>query len=204
MQVFRRLEATACPLGLANVDTDMLIPARFMKTPRANGYGAFLLHALRFAADGTPNPECLLNSKKFANSAILICRQNFGVGSSREAAVYALQDYGIRCVIAPAFGDIFASNAVKNGVLPAMVSEDDCEWLLASLGSAADPSLAVDLEALSIQFGAETRGFSIDPVRRLQLLHGWDDLDLTRRHAGEIAAFRARRASDMPWLWRPA
>lgn len=197
MERFTTLTATACPLGLANVDTDQLIPARFMKRSRAQGYGDFLLHDLRFDAEGRPIPGFSLNLESASGAKILIARRNFGTGSSREAAVYALWDYGVRCVVAPSFGDIFASNAVKNGLLPAVVSEADLERLLA--GGEALARVTVDLEGLVIQAGAISAPFSIDPVRRLQLLNGWDDIDLTLRHEAEIAAYRAALLAASPW-----
>jgi 3-isopropylmalate/(R)-2-methylmalate dehydratase small subunit len=199
MERFTTLTAPACPLGLANVDTDQLIPARFMKRSRAEGYGRFLLHDLRFSPDGAASAGFILDKANYAGAAILVCRRNFGTGSSREAAVYALWDYGVRCVIAPSFGDIFASNAVKNGLLPAIVSEAEAESLIAWLGSAASPVLTVDLEHLAITAGELRHGFAIDPVRRMQLINGWDDIDLTLRHSGEIAAYKARRAVEAPW-----
>jgi len=125
MQPFRQVEAPGAALPLANVDTDQLIPARFMKRPRSEGYGGFLLHDLRFDPEGAARPDAVLADAEERRPAVLVARRNFGCGSSREAAVYALADFGIRCVVAPSFGDIFASNAVKNGVLPARVSE---EW----------------------------------------------------------------------------
>ena len=127
-------------------------------------------------------------------------RRNFGAGSSREAAVYALWDYGIRCVIAPSFGDIFASNAVKNGLLPAVVTETEAEALLAVVSSHRAPRLRVDLQALTISAGELSVAFMIDPVRRLQLLNGWDDIDLTQRYAPDIARFRAARIIQQPWV----
>jgi 3-isopropylmalate/(R)-2-methylmalate dehydratase small subunit len=201
MDRFGTLTAIACPLGLSNVDTDQLIPARFMKTPRSHGYGGFLLHELRYDTDGTERSGFILNARKFVGSQILVCRHNFGIGSSREAAVYALWDYGIRVIIAPSFGDIFASNAVKNGLLPAAVHVDDCERLLSSLENATSPILTVDLERQSVSGPDQTFPFKIDPVRRLQLLNGWDDIDLTLRHGAGIAAFRARHAALAPWVW---
>lgn len=203
MERFTTLTAKACPLGLANVDTDQLIPARFMKRSRADGYGGFLLHDLRFGADGAPNPDFVLNHPAHAGAMILVARRNFGTGSSREAAVYALWDYGIRCVIAPSFGDIFASNAVKNGLLPAQVSETDTEALLVPL--AGGGVLTVDLDNLTIANGAQVFAFAVDPVRRLQLLNGWDDIDLTLRHTADIAAYRAKRLAESNWAWpKPA
>jgi 3-isopropylmalate/(R)-2-methylmalate dehydratase small subunit len=199
MERFTRLTAPAAPLPLDNVDTDQIIPARFMKRSRAEGYGPVLLHDLRFDEAGAERPDFVLNTSRHAGAGILVAGRNFGSGSSREAAVYALWDYGIRCVIAPSFGDIFASNAVKNGLLPATVSPADAARLAAWLATANDPSLAIDLEACTITAGPETIQFAIDPVRRTRLLNGWDDIDLTRARAPAIAAYRAARAQAEPW-----
>jgi len=196
---FTTLEAVACPLGLANVDTDQLIPARFMSRSRDQGYGSYLLRDARFDADGQPQPDCILNAPRYANAKILVARRNFGTGSSREAAVYALWDYGIRCVIAPSFGDIFASNAVKNGLLPAIVDEADVETLLRELATST-PVLRVDLDTQSVRTVAQQFGFQVDPVRRLQLLNGWDDVDLTLRHTEQIAIYRRNRVAAEPWI----
>jgi 3-isopropylmalate/(R)-2-methylmalate dehydratase small subunit len=202
MERFTRLDAIACPLGLANVDTDQLIPARFMKRSRAEGYGGYLLHDLRIAADGSPLPGFALNDPRHSGAQVLVARRNFGTGSSREAAVYALWDYGIRCVVAPGFGDIFASNAVKNGLLPATVSEPDAEALLVALNAAASPRLSVDLESCMILAeGVGRIPFGIDPVRRQQLLNGWDDIDLTEQHRAAIDAYRSARQQAVPWSW---
>jgi len=199
MEKFVTLTAPACPLGLANVDTDQLIPARFMSRPRSAGYGGFLLHDLRFNEDGSSR-GLPLDAPRYQGAQILVNRRNFGTGSSREAAVYALWDFGIRCVIAPSFGDIFASNAVKNGLLPATVTPEDAEALIATLEAMEMAAATVNLQAMTITCGAFSCGFSLDPVRRLQLLNGWDDLDLTKGHAAEIAAFRANRLSTHPWV----
>ena len=187
MRPFTQETAAMLRLPVANVDTDQLIPARFMKEPRKpEGYGRFLLRDL--VAEGTaPAPE--------AGQAILVARRNFGCGSSREAAVYALADFGFRAVIAPSFGDIFASNCVKNGVLPATVSEADAEALLAS----GPLPVTVDLAEQTIACGNLVVSFAIDPVWRTQLLNGWDDIDLTLAEADAIAAFRARDAEARPW-----
>lgn len=201
MRPFTQLTAIAAPLPLQSVDTDQLIPARFMKRSRADGYGGFLLHDLRFDEAGAPRPDFPLNAPEREGAQLLVARRNFGSGSSREAAVYALVDYGICCVIAPSFGDIFASNAVNNGLVPATVSEDDCETLLAAL-QAGQREMVVDLDACSIALGNHRIGFRIDPVWRTKLLNGWDDIDLTRSHAGAIEAFasadRERRAWALP------
>ena len=198
MQPFRRLVAPACPLPIANIDTDQLIPARFMKRSRAEGYGGYLLHDMRFKSDGTPDPAFPLNQPAFANAQIIVARRNFGAGSSREAAVYALADFGIRCIVAPSFGDIFASNAVNNGLVPAKVSEGDAEALLGALGGGAR-ELTVDLERQTITVGKLALPFEIDSVWRMKLLNGWDDIDLTLSQAGRIAAFAAADRSKRPW-----
>ena len=198
MEPFRRLEAIACPLPLSGIDTDQLIPARFMSRSRAEGYGGFLLHDLRFDADGQPKPDFPLNDPARAGARIIVTRRNFGGGSSREAAAYALVDYGIRCVIAPSFGDIFTGNAVNNGLLPARVSEEEAEALLAFLETGRE--LTVDLDATTITAGELTIGFAIDPVRRVKLLNGWDDLDLTLSHGDAIAAFAEADRARRPWL----
>lgn len=206
MEKFTRLEAVACPLGLENVDTDQLISARFMSRPRSAGYGGFLLYDLRFDAEGASS-GLILDDPRYAGAAILVARRNFGTGSSREGAVYALWDYGIRAVIAPSFGDIFASNACKNSLLTATVTPEAAEDLIARLESADPPSLAVDLEACTIagpgQGGNDAAPipFAIDPVRRMQLLNGWDDLDLTRQYESDIAAYRAARRAGSPWAF---
>lgn len=203
MTPFRTLEAVAVGLPLASIDTDQLIPARYMKRTRAEGYGNQLLHDLRFDESGAPRPEFPLNDPTRQGAQILVARRNFGAGSSREAAVYALADYGIRCVIAPSFGDIFASNAVNNGLLPARVSEADAEALLAALAEPPPRGTStahIDLEAQTIRCTTLDLPFAIDPVWRQKLLNGWDDLDLTISFAPAIAAFEARDAHARPWV----
>jgi 3-isopropylmalate/(R)-2-methylmalate dehydratase small subunit len=199
MQPFRSLTARACPLPLSNVDTDQLIPARFMKRPRTAGYGDFLLHDLRFGADGVPRAEFPLNQPDRQGAKILVARRNFGSGSSREAAVYALVDYGIRCVLAPSFGDIFSSNAVNNGLLPARMAEEAVEALLGWL-DAGGAEATVDLEACTVQAGGQQWPFAVDPVWRTKLLNGWSDIDLTLSHQGAIDAFFAADAAARPWV----
>ncbi len=201
MERFTTLEALACPLGLENVDTDQLIPARFMSRSRTQGYGGYLLHDLRFDEAGHQRADFILNQDRYGGAKILVTRRNFGTGSSREAAVYALWDYGVRAIIAPSFGDIFSSNAVKNGLLPAVVSSTDCEALLARLHAEPTPLLAVDLSALEIRHGGTSMPFTMDAVRRLQLLNGWDDIDLTLRHTDDIALFREAYRVKAGWIF---
>ncbi|QOR40976.1 3-isopropylmalate dehydratase small subunit [Billgrantia diversa] len=199
MEPIKTLDALACPLPRANVDTDQLIPARFMKEPRSVGYGQFLLHDLRHDESGRPIEGFILNHPEAAQAKTLVARRNFGAGSSREAAVYALVDYGFRCVIAPSFGDIFASNSVNNGLLPATVSEEDAETLLAALGEAPG-SLHIDLEAQRISVGDLSVAFSIASTWRTKLLNGWDDIDMTRQHARAIQRFADEYSRQHPWL----
>jgi len=194
MEKFVAVTAVACPLPLSDVDTDQIIPARFLNRTRAEGYGPYLFHDLRGQA-GFP-----LTDPGYAGARILVARRNFGGGSSREAAVYALLDYGIRCVIAPSFGDIFAANAVGNGLLPAAAAEADVELMLRALQEAAAP-LCVDLTACRISLGAQAWGFAIDPVWREKLLLVWDDVDLTRSHQTEIDAFVALDRERRGWAW---
>ena len=200
MERFTTLVAKACPVALEAIDTDQIIPARFMSRPRAAGYGQYLLHDRRFGPDGTPL-GFVLDQPAHAGARILVTGGDFGVGSSREAAVYALWDHGIRCVIAPSFAEIFAGNAVKNGLLAAQVEPDVAAALTTALQATPGLPVTVDLEARQLSWGEATAPFQIDPVRRMQLLNGWDDLDLTLRHEAEIAAFRARHLVERPWAF---
>jgi len=193
------IEAPACPLGLEHVDTDQLIPARFMQTPRAMGYGGFLLHDLRRDGAGGLRPDLAVNDPRYAQAQVMIGRANFGCGSSREAAVYVLADAGYRCVLAPSFGDIFSSNAVKNGVLPARVSAADIEMLLADPVVLAGGAIRVDLAAQTVSVGDKVIAFEVRADWKKQLLNGWDDVDLTRSYAEDIAAFVARDKGGRPW-----
>ena len=187
----------AVSLPFEGVDTDQLIPARFMSAPRSEGYGKFLLHDLR-RTDGEPDPDFPLNRVEADGASVLVAARNFGGGSSREAAVYALYDAGFRVVIAPSFGDIFSGNAVNNGLLPALVTEADSDALLAALDH--PQPLDVDLENCRITLGDLVVPFTIDPVQRTKLINGWDDIDLTRSHSDAIAAFRDRVADARPWI----
>ncbi len=196
-----RHEGLAHAIARENIDTDQIIPARFMSAPRSEGYGRFLLHDLRFDANGEARFDTALPAA--SEATILVTRRNFGGGSSREAAVYALVDFGIRAVFAPSFGDIFSNNAVNNGLLPGRVSEADADALLAHLAAAPRP-LAVDLEAETVSGEGIDVPFALDPVWRTKLTNGWDDIDLTRAHAQAIAGHRATLRTKTPWLWPPA
>ena len=203
MHPFTTLEATACPLPLANVDTDQIIPARFLKRLRSQGYGDYLLHDLRFGADGKGKSVLSLDDPRHKGAKIIVARRNFGCGSSRESAVYALADFGIACVIAPSFGDIFANNCIMNGVLPARLSEAEVEALLSSPQVLEGTPIKVDLAAQRITCGNSVYEFKIDAFAKTKLLNGWDDVDMTASHAGEIARFTSRDETRRPWA-RPA
>jgi 3-isopropylmalate/(R)-2-methylmalate dehydratase small subunit len=199
MDKFIRLTGIACPLDIANLNTDQLLPARFLKVPRSAGLGAALLHDLRFDAERGEQPDFPLNRPAWRDAKIIVGGRNFGCGSSREAAVYALYDYGIRCVIAPSFGDIFAGNAVQNGLLTAIISDDEAAMLMGVLAEKPGQRLTVDLEQQTIQCGDQTFRFAIDPVRRTRLLNGWDNVTLTESYRDKIAAFKAADRGRRPW-----
>ena len=199
MDKFIRLTGIACPLDIANLNTDQLLPARFLKVPRSAGLGAALLHDLRFDAERGEQPDFPLNRPAWRDAKIIVGARNFGCGSSREAAVYALYDYGIRCVIAPSFGDIFAGNAVQNGLLTAIISDDEAAMLMGVLAEKPGQRLTVDLEQQTIQCGDQPFRFAIDPVRRTRLLNGWDNVTLTESYRDKIAAFKAADRTRRPW-----
>ncbi len=199
MDKFIRLTARACPLLLSNINTDQILPARFLNLPRSPELGRVLFYDLRRDRAGDLLPDFPLNVPAARDTKIVLAGRNFGGGSSREAAVYALHEAGVRCVIAPSFGDIFAQNSVKNGLLAAILADADVTELGAAI--AADPALPVtiDLEQQTISRGNRNYKFAIDPVSRNQLLNGWDDIDLTKNHSDRIATFRVADRQRRPW-----
>jgi 3-isopropylmalate/(R)-2-methylmalate dehydratase small subunit len=199
MDKFTKLTAKACPLDLPNVNTDQILPARFLKVPRSAELGRVLFHDLRRDADGAERPDFPLNRPIWRDAKILVAGRNFGGGSSREAAVYALYEAGIRCVIAPSFGDIFAENAVKNGLLAAILPEGATRELSAAISAEPTRPVIVDLEQRTVACGNHAFDFVIDPVSRNQLLNGWDDVDLTESYKEKIAAFKAADRFSRPW-----
>jgi len=199
MQKFVRLTAKACPMALSNLNTDQILPARYLKWPRSAGLGSVLFQDLHYDTDGTERSDFPLNQPVWRDAKILVAGRNFGGGSSREAAVYALYDAGISCVIAPSFGDIFAQNAVKNGLLTAVLPESDVAELAAAISADPEKSVSVDLEQQTISRGNRTYAFAVDPVSRNQLLNGWDDIDLTERNRDRIAAFKSEDEKRRPW-----
>ena len=201
MSGWTALDGKAVYLDVDNIDTDQLIPARFMSQPRVDGYADFLLHDLRRDENGTLKPDFILNQHPTAT--VLLAGKNFGSGSSREAAVYALLDSGIRVVIAESFGDIFASNAINNGVLPAQVAPDHWQALRKNMTTPA-MDCSVDLNTSTISMGEHNIPFVIDETWRLKLINGWDDTDLTRTHQSQIDEFRTERYQRSPWAWPTA
>jgi 3-isopropylmalate/(R)-2-methylmalate dehydratase small subunit len=206
MEKFERLDAIAVPIDQANVDTDQIIPARFLWRARADGYGHLLFNDLRTNEDGTPKPGFVLNRPGYGGGAILVADRNFGCGSSREHAVWALMDAGIRVVIAPSFGDIFFNNSFKNGLLPVVLPEARCAELRAALGRVPGSHLLVDLEnqmitgPVGLNDGGGTDHFDIDPFRKQLLLAGMDDITFTLGQTDAIAAFERRFDAEMPWV----
>ena len=192
MQKFIRVKAVAAPLALVNVDTDMVIPAQYMKALTRSGLGQHLFRELRFDETGRERTDFILNRPACRNAQILVADRNFGCGSSREHAVWALTDFGIRCVIAPSFGDIFAGNARKNGLLLIRLPDERCARLRGEIEAAQYAPIEVDLEAQRIRLASgEMIAFDLDPGDRRVLMEGLDDIDRTLRHAETIARFEA-------------
>jgi 3-isopropylmalate/(R)-2-methylmalate dehydratase small subunit len=202
MQPFTTLRGPAAPFLAINVDTDQIIPARHLKTIRRTGLGVALFESLRYDEEGRERPDFVLNQPKYRNAKILIAGENFGCGSSREHAPWALLDFGIRCVIAPSFADIFYNNAFKNGMLLITLPKEQVELLAEEAETAADPTFEIDLEAQEIRrpTGNAPIRFDIDPFKKHCLLNGLDDIGLTMERVDKIAAFEARRRVEMPWL----
>ena len=196
MEPFTTLTAVAVPLDLVNVDTDQIVPARFLRKPRSEGYQNFLFHDLREA-----QRDFVLDRPEYRDARILVAAENFGCGSSREAAVWALAGRGLRAWIAPSFGDIFLENSFKNGVLALVLPHDRVAALREQLRAAPGAKITIDLDAQSVTFpdGARER-FDIAPFRKECLLAGVDEIDLTLRYASQVAEYEARQRARTPWL----
>jgi 3-isopropylmalate/(R)-2-methylmalate dehydratase small subunit len=205
MRPFTRVTATAVPIDLPNVDTDRVIPARFLRKDRSvPEYASFLFHDVRFEADGSERPEFVLNQAEYRGAKIVVAAQNFGCGSSREAAVWALAAYGVRAVIAPSLGDIFHQNCLKNGLLPVILDGDAVAGLRRQLHETPGSAITVDLEAQTVTApdGARLR-FEIDAFRKEMLLSGRDEIELTLGFEAQIGEFEARHAREMAWAVPP-
>jgi 3-isopropylmalate dehydratase, small subunit len=199
MDKFTKLTGAACPINQTNLNTDQILPARYLKWTRAMGIGKVLFQDLRFDAEGKERPDFPINRPPWRNAKIVVGARNFGCGSSREAAVYALYDYGVRCVIAPSYGDIFSGNAIQNGLLTAIVTDEEAAEIMGALDRTPEMPVTVDLDEQTIVCGNRIYKFSIDPVRRMRLLNGWDDIDLTKSYRERIAAFKENDRAERPW-----
>lgn len=201
MEPFVRITAIAAPLDQPDVDSDLLIPQRFLRRPLADGYRNFLFYNDRFDADGKEKPDFVLNREPYRRARILVTGANFGCGSAREGAVYAVVDFGIRAVIAPSFGPFYASNAYQNGLLPVVLPEESIRELREQLHAAPGAEIAIDLPSQTVT-GPDGRQYHLDiePSRKERLLHGLDDIAVTGRYAAELDAFERRHDAEMPWL----
>ncbi len=201
MDKFTILEGVAAPMRMINVDTDMIIPKQYLKTIKRTGLGKGLFSEMRYKDDGSENPDFILNKAAYRNAKILVADDNFGCGSSREHAPWALLDYGIRCVISTSFGDIFYNNCFKNGILPIRVSPEDLEKLFDDAERGANSTLTVDLEEQVIR-GPDggTVKFDIDPFRKHCLLKGLDDIGLTKQKHDQIVSYEKKTSDARPWV----
>jgi 3-isopropylmalate/(R)-2-methylmalate dehydratase small subunit len=200
MQKFTTLTAVAAPLNMMNVDTDMIIPKDYLKTIERTGLGKGLFSEMRYNDDGSENPDFVLNKPAYRNAKILVAGDNFGCGSSREHAPWALLDFGIRCVISTSFADIFHNNCFKNGILPVVVSKEDLDKLMDDASRGANATITIDLAAQEIH-GPDggTVKFEVDPFKKHCLLNGLDDIGLTMEKADHIATHERRAAENRPW-----
>lgn len=211
MQAFTQLTARAIPLDRANVDTDAVIPKQYLKSIKRSGFGPFLFDDWRYTTPGTleidpatrqPNPDFVLNQPQYQGAQILLARDNFGCGSSREHAVWALRDWGIRCVIAPSFADIFFNNCFKNGVLPVVLPAETVASLFELVTADAQAAITVDLATQSVRWAKAEASFTVDAFRKDCLLRGLDDIGLTLQNAEDIRAYESRRRQTAPWLFQ--
>ncbi len=201
MQKFTTLTGIAAPMPLVNIDTDMIIPKQFLKTIQRSGLGKNLFDEMRFDREGNENPDFVLNQPQYRSAEILIAGDNFGCGSSREHAPWALLDFGIRCVISTSFADIFYSNCFKNGILPIALPADAVALLMQDAEKGANARVQIDLAAQTVTASdGETFHFDIDPFKKHCLLNGLDDIGLTMEKGTAIDAFEARAAADRPWV----
>ena len=201
MEKFTKLEGVAAPLKIINVDTDMIIPKQYLKTIKRTGLGKGLFSEQRYKDDGSENPDFVLNKPAYRQAKILVAGDNFGCGSSREHAPWALQDFGIRCVISTSFGDIFYNNCFKNGILPIKMPKEIIEKLMDDASRGSNAVLEIDLEKQEIK-GPDggTVHFEIDPFRKKCLLEGLDDIGLTLEKKSDIDTFEKKQREAQPWL----
>ncbi len=201
MEPFIKLEGVAAPLNMINVDTDMIIPKQYLKTIQRTGLGKALFDEMRFNQDGSEKPDFVLNKPAYRKAVILVAGDNFGCGSSREHAPWALLDFGIRCVIAPSFADIFYGNCFKNGILPIKLPQEIVDKLMDDASRGSNAIISIDLERQEIK-GPDggTVTFEVDAFRKQCLLNGWDDIGLTMRAEDKIASFETQQKTQTPWI----
>jgi len=201
MDKFETLTGIAAPLALINVDTDMIIPKQFLKTIKRTGLGVNLFHEMRFDDDGNERPEFVLNKDAYRNSELIVGGENFGCGSSREHAPWAIKDFGIRCIIAPSFADIFYNNCFKNGILPIVLPPEQVDILMRDAEKGANARMSIDLKNQTVASSdGEVFKFQIDPFRKECLLNGLDDIGLTLEKSASIEKFEALAAVARPWV----
>lgn len=201
MEKFRKITAIAAPMPLINIDTDMIIPKQFLKTIKRSGLGISAFHEMRYHLDGSGNPNFILNKEAYQGVNILVAGDNFGCGSSREHAPWALLDFGIRCVISTSFADIFYNNCFKNGILPVIVTEDELLLLMKDAEKGSNARMVVDLENQHIQTSdGEVINFDVDQHRKHCLINGLDDIGLTLEKVTSIDAFETQMAQSTPWV----
>ncbi|MDE0751795.1 MAG: 3-isopropylmalate dehydratase small subunit [Planktomarina sp.] len=201
MEKFEKLTAIAAPMPLINIDTDMIIPKQFLKTIKRSGLGVSAFHEMRYHLDGSDNPDFILNKEAYQGVNILVAGDNFGCGSSREHAPWALLDFGIRCVISTSFADIFYNNCFKNGILPVIVTEDELLLLMKDAEKGSNARMVIDLEKQHIQTSdGEVINFDIDQHRKHCLINGLDDIGLTLEKVTSIDAFETQMAQSTPWV----
>ena len=201
MDKFENHQGVAAPLNMINIDTDKLIPKQFLKTIKRTGLGKYLFNEMRFNPDGTENPDFILNKPAYRNASILVAGDNFGCGSSREHAPWALLDYGIKCVVSTSFADIFFNNCFKNGILPIIVSKNQLDQLMDDAEKGSNSVLDIDLENQQIgRPNGEKISFEIDEFRKHCLVNGLDDIGLTMQKKSSIDKFENARATEKPWI----
>lgn len=201
MEKFTKLTARAAPLDMINIDTDVIVPKQFLKTVKRTGLGVNAFYNLRYDENGKENPDFVLNKPEYKGAQILITGENFGCGSSREHAPWAILDMGIRCIIASSYADIFFNNSFKNGILPIVLPQEQVDELMNEAKNEPDALIEVDLEKQTVTRGNKfSFPFEIDPFRKHCLLHGLDDIGLTLQKNSSIGDFEAKRASEKPWL----
>ena len=201
MEPFTKLNARAAPLEMINIDTDVIIPKQFLKTVKRTGLGVSAFYNIRYDDEGNENPDFVLNKPEFKDAEILITGENFGCGSSREHAPWAILDMGIRCIIAPSFADIFFNNSFKNGILPIELPQEQIDELMQEAKDNPDALIEVDLEKQTVTRGNKfSFSFDIDPFRKHCLLNGLDDIGLTLQKDTSISSFEKKRNNDKPWI----